>query len=149
MILFENYKTGKMMEITEETKIKDLISEKYELNGISINKDRNILIHCKSKEKPFEDYVREYNYIQSVYKHGDAHIAPTDWLIGGKLGLIWYIIKDKENDPHWEQLIDVIEGIIKDKWWLPDDCSYLDKYTKFFPDYFKQALKKDLNPKIG
>lgn len=96
------------MKITEETRIKDLIPEGYEITGITEwekrSSNKNIkfaTIEIQPKEKSFEDYVKEFyrkfdpNTSEALYL---LKINPEDLNMQNKLGLLWYIIKDKGGD---------------------------------------------------
>jgi hypothetical protein len=88
---------AKDMKITEQTKIKDLIPEGMSLKDCE-STEWSIHIDFKPKEKTFEDYEKDY-YKDRLSKEAEGllmlNVDAENLNIENRLGLLWYIVKDK------------------------------------------------------
>ncbi len=134
-----------MTKITEETKIKDLIPERFDLD-----KSRNpyslrgkwLYIPIKLKEKSFEDYVKEFyqrfdpDTSEALYM---MKIDPKDLSMQNKLGLLWYIAEDKGAD--WHDWVD-LQALIEDENYDVASDTATSVY-ELFPSSFIESFKQE------
>jgi hypothetical protein len=150
---------AKDMKITEQTKIKDLIPEGYELKdvykeGASIRETNSLSIHFKLKEKTFEDYADEY---RKVYDEEDDLVGiignTSDskyWDMRNKLGLLWYIVQQNGDVKKFYTLvfIEILKKIIYYNNGDFDDLNtgnniFANNIFKLLPQSFIESFKEE------
>jgi hypothetical protein len=129
------------VKITEQTKIKDLIPEGMSLKDCE-STEWSIHIDFKPKEKTFEDYEKDY-YRDRLPKEAEdllmLNVDAEDLNIENRLGLLWYIVKDKGGT--LEDLSDLLFRIAQPNEMSEPDIS--SRVWKLLPQSFIESFKEE------
>jgi hypothetical protein len=139
---------AKDMKITEDTKIKDLIPEGYEFEkiehegaGVGI---KVYSVYFKPKEKTFEDYEKDY-YRDRLPKEAEClfilNVDAEDLNIENRLGLLWYIIKDKRGN--LSDLSVILDAIDDEDAINISTSGRLNKIWNLLPQSFIESFKEE------